>query len=44
MLTLLRQFEKTDLRRLGNVTLKPETKLRLRAFMRGIWTRMSASA
>ncbi|BFH12845.1 DNA repair protein RecO [Paenibacillus melissococcoides] len=35
MLTLLRQFEKTDLRRLGNVTLKPETKLRLRAFMRG---------
>jgi DNA repair protein RecO (recombination protein O) len=35
LLTLLRQFEKTALQRLGNVNLKPGTKLRLRAFMRG---------
>lgn len=35
MLALLQRFEMTDLRRLGNITLKPETKLQLRACMRG---------
>ncbi|WP_019422488.1 DNA repair protein RecO [Paenibacillus sp. OSY-SE] len=35
ILALLQRFEQTDLRRLGNVTLKPETKLQLRACMRG---------
>ncbi|UHA74162.1 DNA repair protein RecO [Paenibacillus sp. 481] len=34
-LKLLQLFAKTDLRRLGNITLKPETKLQLRACMRG---------
>lgn len=35
VLTLLQRFEKTDLCRLGDITLKPITKLQLRTCMRG---------
>lgn len=35
ILAILQRLEMTDLRRLGNITLKPATKLQLRSCMRG---------